>query len=193
MWSGHPGGGGDDPRLEFQVRLTSILLSSYKKNLQASVIEYDNCHDYRVSNFLFFVHEFNHLQDYWFVGSENISLENNSSRIHSDYSSPFVDNPNDKCNCRYSLISDIVKGLSFIHTSELQCHGNLKSSNCVVDGRWNVTFQLRSVKGTLFLAPFCSYCFCFTNIVAINTMWKGRQKPKPSWKNMNKTFISKMP
>jgi len=39
-------------------------------------------------------------------------------------------------NFKYSLISDIVKGLSFIHASELQCHGNLKSSNCVVDGRF---------------------------------------------------------
>ena len=58
-----------------------------------------------------------------------------SNPIDSDYSSLVVGNLNDKCNCRYSLISDIVKGLSFIHTSELQCHGNLKSSNCVVDGR----------------------------------------------------------
>lgn len=39
-------------------------------------------------------------------------------------------------NFRHSLIHDIVKGMAFIHQSELRTHGNLKSSNCVVDGRF---------------------------------------------------------
>ena len=39
-------------------------------------------------------------------------------------------------NFKYSLINDIVKGLSFIHGSEIGFHGNLKSSNCVVDSRF---------------------------------------------------------
>ena len=39
-------------------------------------------------------------------------------------------------NFRYSLIHDIVKGMAFIHDSELRVHGNLKSSNCVVDSRF---------------------------------------------------------
>ncbi|XP_045915575.1 atrial natriuretic peptide receptor 1-like [Micropterus dolomieu] len=37
---------------------------------------------------------------------------------------------------RYSLINDIVKGMLFIHNSVIVSHGNLKSSNCVVDSRF---------------------------------------------------------
>ncbi|KAG5856481.1 hypothetical protein ANANG_G00008400 [Anguilla anguilla] len=37
---------------------------------------------------------------------------------------------------RYSLINDIVKGMAFLHNSVIDCHGNLKSSNCVVDSRF---------------------------------------------------------
>ncbi|KAL1122570.1 hypothetical protein AAG570_002900 [Ranatra chinensis] len=37
---------------------------------------------------------------------------------------------------RYSLMHDIVKGMSFLHNSDIKVHGNLKSSNCVVDSRF---------------------------------------------------------
>ncbi|XP_048881491.1 atrial natriuretic peptide receptor 1-like [Brienomyrus brachyistius] len=37
---------------------------------------------------------------------------------------------------RYSLINDIVKGMAFLHNSVIMAHGNLKSSNCVVDSRF---------------------------------------------------------
>ncbi|KAG2466470.1 ANPRB protein, partial [Polypterus senegalus] len=37
---------------------------------------------------------------------------------------------------RYSLINDIVKGMTFLHNSYIGFHGNLKSSNCVVDSRF---------------------------------------------------------
>ncbi|KAM9385908.1 atrial natriuretic peptide receptor 1 [Pholidichthys leucotaenia] len=37
---------------------------------------------------------------------------------------------------RYSLINDIVKGMSFLHNCVIVSHGNLKSSNCVVDSRF---------------------------------------------------------
>ncbi|XP_072283698.1 atrial natriuretic peptide receptor 1 [Pyxicephalus adspersus] len=37
---------------------------------------------------------------------------------------------------RYSLINDIVKGMLFLHNSVIGSHGNLKSSNCVVDSRF---------------------------------------------------------
>lgn len=35
-----------------------------------------------------------------------------------------------------SLIHDLIKAMLFIHSSVLICHGNLKSSNCVVTSRW---------------------------------------------------------
>lgn len=37
---------------------------------------------------------------------------------------------------RYSLMHDIIKGMAFLHASEMHVHGNLKSSNCVVDSRF---------------------------------------------------------
>ncbi|EPB79952.1 adenylate/guanylate cyclase catalytic domain protein [Ancylostoma ceylanicum] len=38
----------------------------------------------------------------------------------------------------FSLLRDIVHGLSFIHNSFLQCHGSLTSQCCLVDDRWQV-------------------------------------------------------
>ncbi|TKR95254.1 hypothetical protein L596_009447 [Steinernema carpocapsae] len=37
---------------------------------------------------------------------------------------------------KYSLLHDLVKGMHFIHSSEIRVHGKLKSSNCVVDSRF---------------------------------------------------------
>ncbi|GIX94512.1 atrial natriuretic peptide receptor 1 [Caerostris darwini] len=39
---------------------------------------------------------------------------------------------------RYSLINDIVKGLSYIHNGEMSTHGRLRSSNCLVDSHFVV-------------------------------------------------------
>ncbi|KAJ1522078.1 hypothetical protein ONE63_002389 [Megalurothrips usitatus] len=37
-----------------------------------------------------------------------------------------------------SLVGDILRGMIFLHDSPLRFHGNLKSSNCLVDSRWVV-------------------------------------------------------
>ncbi|CAB3407869.1 unnamed protein product [Caenorhabditis bovis] len=37
---------------------------------------------------------------------------------------------------KVSLLHDLVKGLYFLHNSEIRSHGRLKSSNCVVDSRF---------------------------------------------------------
>jgi hypothetical protein len=39
---------------------------------------------------------------------------------------------------KLSFMTDAAKGLAFLHGSKLHSHGNLKSSNCLVDARWNV-------------------------------------------------------
>ncbi|RWS08233.1 Atrial natriuretic peptide receptor 2-like protein [Dinothrombium tinctorium] len=51
---------------------------------------------------------------------------------------------------RYSLISDIVSGLHFLHYSDHIFHGRLKSTNCLVDSRFCVKisdFGLRELRG----------------------------------------------
>ncbi|ESO84762.1 hypothetical protein LOTGIDRAFT_236119 [Lottia gigantea] len=35
-----------------------------------------------------------------------------------------------------SLVADLIKGMVFIHDSNIISHGNLRSSNCLVDSRW---------------------------------------------------------
>lgn len=37
---------------------------------------------------------------------------------------------------RLSLLSDLVKGMRYLHGSPLRVHGHLSSRNCVVDSRW---------------------------------------------------------
>ncbi|GBM93806.1 Receptor-type guanylate cyclase Gyc76C [Araneus ventricosus] len=37
-----------------------------------------------------------------------------------------------------SIIGDIVRGMTYLHDSQLRSHGNLKSTNCLVDSRWVV-------------------------------------------------------
>ena len=39
---------------------------------------------------------------------------------------------------RLSFLLDIASGMDFLHRSHLHSHGNLKSSNCLVDARWTV-------------------------------------------------------
>lgn len=38
--------------------------------------------------------------------------------------------------CQSLVYPIVVQGMIFIHNSHLGCHGNLKSSNCVVTSRW---------------------------------------------------------
>lgn len=37
-----------------------------------------------------------------------------------------------------SLALDLVSGMLYIHSTKLQYHGNLKSSNCLIDSNWNL-------------------------------------------------------
>ncbi|KAL3886487.1 hypothetical protein ACJMK2_026472, partial [Sinanodonta woodiana] len=51
---------------------------------------------------------------------------------------------------RYSLMQDIVRGMAYLHSTEIRSHGNLKSTNCVVDSRFvlKITdFGLNELRG----------------------------------------------
>ncbi|XP_052818153.1 atrial natriuretic peptide receptor 1-like [Mya arenaria] len=39
---------------------------------------------------------------------------------------------------RYSLIQDVIKGMTFLHNSPLLVHGHLTSANCVVDSKFSL-------------------------------------------------------
>ncbi|XP_071083341.1 atrial natriuretic peptide receptor 1-like isoform X2 [Haliotis cracherodii] len=52
---------------------------------------------------------------------------------------------------RYSIMQDIVRGMAYLHSSEIRSHGNMKSTNCVVDSRFVVKitdFGVHSFRGS---------------------------------------------
>ena len=53
---------------------------------------------------------------------------------------------------KMALSTDLVKGLMYIHRSAIEYHGNLTSSNCLVDDHWTLKlsdFGIRSLRRTL--------------------------------------------
>lgn len=53
---------------------------------------------------------------------------------------------------KYSIINDIIAGLLYLHSSPLEFHGRLKSSNCLVSSRFVVKlsdYGLRSLYETI--------------------------------------------
>ena len=51
-----------------------------------------------------------------------------------------LENPDMKLDPMFiaSLIHDLIKGISYLHSTDIVTHGNLRSSNCVVTSRWTL-------------------------------------------------------
>lgn len=39
---------------------------------------------------------------------------------------------------RYCIMADIIEAMAYLHSTPVSCHGHLKSTNCVIDGRFVV-------------------------------------------------------
>ncbi|ELT96795.1 hypothetical protein CAPTEDRAFT_124162 [Capitella teleta] len=63
---------------------------------------------------------------------------------------------------KFSLMQDIVRGMAYLHSSDIKSHGKLKSSNCVVDSRFvlKITdFGLHNLRGRTELTDEDSYSY----------------------------------
>ncbi|GFQ76068.1 atrial natriuretic peptide receptor 2 [Trichonephila clavata] len=77
---------------------------------------------------------------------------------------------------RCSLMHDLVKGMAYLHSCDVRSHGNLKSSNCLVDSRFALKitdFGLHSLRSSDDDEHMDSYvfwkrkCDLFHNILAM--------------------------
>jgi len=98
-----------------------------------------------------------------FIGA-CIKHESNLIYIVTEYCSKgslqdVLDNSDVKLDSMFvsSLVFDLLSGLNYLHNSELKCHGNLKSSNCLISSRWvlKITdFGLHNFRLKASSAPF---------------------------------------
>lgn len=68
-----------------------------------------------------------------------------------------------------SLVADLIRGMIYLHDSDIVYHGNLKPSNCLIDSRWVLQisdFGLRQFKG-MYVAKKLENFYHFSNLMAV--------------------------
>ena len=93
-----------------------------------------------------------------FIGA---CVDNNCIILLTDYCAKgslldVLGNPDIKLDMMFvaQLIDDLIKGMMFLHKSDIISHGNLRSSNCVITSRWTLQitdfglYELRSSADT---------------------------------------------
>ncbi|KAG8229169.1 hypothetical protein J437_LFUL009886 [Ladona fulva] len=54
---------------------------------------------------------------------------------------------------RLSLLTDLVRGMRYLHSSPIKVHGNLTSRNCVIDARWVLKTYYGLLQNYLEMSP----------------------------------------
>ncbi|XP_059225614.1 atrial natriuretic peptide receptor 1 [Stomoxys calcitrans] len=74
-------------------------------------------------------------------------------------------------NFRMSLIHDIVKGMAYLHNSDVQVHGKLRSCNCLIDGRFVLKISDFGLRTLTTPSEFVKDQNYFNICICVEFMW----------------------
>lgn len=85
-------------------------------------------------------------------GDLNAEMLNINELINTIHSQDVLGDDNNKLDHTFkmSFLTDMARGMNFIHNSRLVSNGNLTSSNCLIDKRWTLKVTIFSNGCTLF-------------------------------------------